>query len=116
MVALSRSDPCRYSWWVLALEPMGAHPICKGSGPAGQHAAWEGPHQGVGVEVADQGGGYSVIWLMLKDMVEVVSSHGSSMVDVDNLEGDRSVVQYIDNQSIEGCHGVRGDVPDCGCY
>jgi len=48
--------------------------------------------------------------------VEVVSSRGSSVVDVDNLEGDRSVVQYIDNQSIEGRHGVRGDVLDCGHY
>jgi hypothetical protein len=49
------------------------------------------------VEVANQGGGYGVIWLMAEDMMEIVAGCGLGMVDIDNMEGDRGIVQYVKN-------------------
>ena len=97
MITLSRSNPGWYSQWVLALETVGVRPVHEGSGPTGQHMAWERPHGGVCVEVANQGGGYGVIWLMAEDMMEIVAGRGLGMVDIDNMEGDRGIVQYVKN-------------------
>jgi hypothetical protein len=49
----------------------------------------------VGVKVANQGGGYVVIQFVSEDVMEIMASRGTSVVDIDEAESDRSVVQYI---------------------
>jgi len=95
LVSLSGPNPGQYSYGILTLEPLGAHPICEGSTPTGWCAARKGPHGGVGVKVANQGGGYVVIQFVSEDVMEIMASRGTSVVDIDEAESDRSVVQYI---------------------
>jgi hypothetical protein len=51
----------------------------------------------VGVKVANQGGGYVVVRFVLEDMMEIMASRGTSVVDIDEVESDRSVVQYVED-------------------
>jgi hypothetical protein len=36
--------------------------------------------------------------------VEVMATCRSGMVDIDDSEGDRGVVEYVKDHGIEGCH------------
>jgi hypothetical protein len=51
----------------------------------------------VGVEVANQGSGYVVVQFMLEDVMEIMASCGTSVVDIDKAESDQSVVQYVED-------------------
>jgi hypothetical protein len=38
--------------------------------------------------------------------MEIVACRGASMVDVDEAESDRGVVEYVDDEGVERGHGV----------
>jgi hypothetical protein len=50
----------------------------------------------VSVEVPDKSSRDGVIMFMAKDVVEIVSSFGSGVVDIDEVKSDRVVVKDIE--------------------
>jgi hypothetical protein len=55
----------------------------------------ERPKRGMGIKVADKGRRDIVVRIVSNDVVEVVASLRSGVVDVDDAESDRSVIEDV---------------------